>query len=282
MKSVALLAFFLSAAPKTSVNDEAPKYEEIDELKPRLRLVSDGKGHYLAYDSTTGMHGPFFYGDGKSFYLLRSPGGGGSDEGFNVSLWDPHIDFRINGYASFDLKMEASADGGAREANYSVTCPPKTTRLAVVSAEDSKKLLGSATFYGYRWQRRPHKLARDDKGNYYFVDCARDERIYDCSRDWRLYVGPRGKLKLQQMTNIVSDTVGQIFSTKGGELRLVLNDENTQVGEATTRKDKSLKWVNGKDVVQLVNVPVDENARMIYTDLGVYDRERLGTPCDDL
>jgi hypothetical protein len=29
-------------------------------------------------------------------------------------------------------------------------------------------------------------------------------------------------------------------------------------------------------------VPVDANRIMIYTDLGVYAGQRLGTPCDDM
>jgi hypothetical protein len=155
--------------------------------------------------------------------------------------------------------------------------------MAVVPAAEAKKVIEGTTLYQPRWTRLPHRLARDDNGVYYFVDCARDDATHGCSRDWRLYTGLRGQLKLQQMTNIVSDSVGQIFSTKGGELRLVLNDEREmENGEAKDKKDKTLKWVNGKTVTPLVSVPVDDNARMIYTGLGVYDREKLGTPCDDL
>ena len=29
-------------------------------------------------------------------------------------------------------------------------------------------------------------------------------------------------------------------------------------------------------------LPIDDNAVMIYTDLGVYTGQPLGTPCDDL
>ncbi|MBS1152142.1 MAG: hypothetical protein H6Q89_3840, partial [Myxococcaceae bacterium] len=115
------------------------------------------------------------------------------------------------------------------------------------------------------------------------VDCARDEtgRASGCERDWRLYVGQRGKLKLQQMTNIVHDTEGEIFATPNGELRLVLTDPQP-VPAGVQRKDQGLKWVAGKVANPLINVPVEENGRLIYTELGIYDRERLGTPCDDL
>lgn len=84
-------------------------------------------------------------------------------------------------------------------------------------------------------------------------------------------------MKLQQMTNIIHDSEGEIFATKTGELRLVLTE-----ARADAAKDQGLRWVSGKTISSLINVPVEDNARMIYTDLGIYDRERLGTPCDDL
>jgi hypothetical protein len=277
MKLAALLTYaLLSAAPKPAAlaAEEVPKFEDAA-VKGRLKVITDTKGHFLAFDPSGSFRGPMFYSsDGKAFYLLRSSGGGSSADTFSASLWDPRIDWKINGNASFDW----------REGKYTVSCPPKTTELIVVNAEEAKKLLEGATLYQAKWQRRPHKLARDDKGNYYFVDCARDDnsRAGTCERDWRLYVGQRGKMKLQQMTNIVHDTEGEIFATKTGELRLVLTDEVKAGENAVQRKDMGMKWVAGKVANALINVPVDVNARMIYTELGIYDRERLGTPCDDM
>jgi hypothetical protein len=34
--------------------------------------------------------------------------------------------------------------------------------------------------------------------------------------------------------------------------------------------------------ILLVGLPLDDNRVLIYTDLGVYAGQRLGTPCDDL
>ena len=76
-------------------------------------------------------------------------------------------------------------------------------------------------------------------------------------------------LKLLKMTNVVSDSQGDIFTTKKGELRLVLD-----------RKKPS--WFTGKAETELISLPLEENRIMIYTDLGVYAGQRLGTPCDDL
>ena len=61
----------------------------------------------------------------------------------------------------------------------------------------------------------------------------------------------------------------RIFATKGGELRLVLDKHQ-------------LLWVEHKMEKKLVALPVEDNAVLIYTELGVYAGEPLGTPCDDL
>ena len=36
------------------------------------------------------------------------------------------------------------------------------------------------------------------------------------------------------------------------------------------------------DATSVTPVPVEDNAVMIYSDLGVYAGENLGTPCDDM
>jgi hypothetical protein len=76
-------------------------------------------------------------------------------------------------------------------------------------------------------------------------------------------------MKLAKMTNVVSDSAGDIFATKTGELRLVLNKSETM-------------WMKGKAQTKLIFLPIDANVPMIYTELGVYTGEKLGTPCDDL
>ena len=44
-------------------------------------------------------------------------------------------------------------------------------------------------------------------------------------------------------------------------------------------QDKAI-WIKGEKKTDLVNVPVEDNVQMIYSDLGVYDGS-LGTPCDE-
>jgi hypothetical protein len=250
---LAALAVWLLHAEPTNM----PPTEKLDvsDKKATFYAFTDGKKHYVIVQMSKDKPIPewAFYGDGKSMYRLRSRGGGGeAGVSWNLALWEPR-------------NISANAFVDYRDGKLKVSCNDRNTELSRVLADDAKKLIDAVDYYSYRWTRMPYLLARDDKGTYYFVDMERDA---PGKKDMRLYIGPRGKLSRQQMTNIVSDTEGDIFSTKTGELRLVANVD-------------SLKWVQGKSELKLTHVPVEENHVLIYTDLGVYDRLPLGTPCDD-
>ncbi len=263
----ALLSLSLNAAPAAPVAlKKDVELFEVGEQKSELKLYTDGKKHFIALSA---WNKPFFYGDGQTFYRVRSPGGGASGtEQWSASLWDPRIDWSRFGAASFDFK-----DG-----KYTVNCQDRATAMTPVPDADAKAMLDKAVFRNFRWTRLPYKLHRDEKGTYYFVDIFRSEdRGGGEKRDFRLYVGQRGKMKPLVMTNVVSDSEGEIFATKSGDLRLVLDKKQMEAGEKPV-----MKWVEGKKEVKLIDVPVENNAPMIYGSLGVYDGEKLGTPCDDL
>jgi hypothetical protein len=84
-----------------------------------------------------------------------------------------------------------------------------------------------------------------------------------------VFRGQKGAVKPQKMVNIVSDSEGEIFITNAGKLRFVLN-----------KSEKT--WVEGKRETKLIDLPIEDNHVLIYTDLGVYAGQPLGTPCDDL
>ena len=134
-----------------------------------------------------------------------------------------------------------------------------------MSDADSKKILDTASFRKVFWKRGAQALARDDSGNYYFVDRMRDE--YG-GKGHRIFAGPKGGLKELPMTNVVSDSVGEIYATRKGELRFV------------TDRSKAM-WIKGTAKTELTIIPIEDNIGLIYGDLGVYDGS-LGTPCDDM
>lgn len=242
--------------------ETGPTPFDVSEIKGNFAVVTDNKGHYLVYTAKEPIGKPLFYGDGKVFYRLRSPGGGGSSERWDISLWDPRTSSEEGGnYVNFSMR-----DDGEK---YHVQCGKKTTPLTPLTADDAKKLVDAAEFKGPLWTRLPERLLRDSDGTYYFVDRLRSDD--SDRRDFVFYKGPRGKMKVMKLKDIVDDTEGTILATKDGQLRLVANNQER-------------KWVAGKKNVALTEVPLDDirNAKLVYTELGVYDGKRLGTPCDDL
>lgn len=238
---------------------------DLGAVRERLELLTDGQGHYLAYDPERPYGDHFFTSsDGKAFVQVPVRGGGASGkESWSVSFWDPRVHAGIDGGPSVLMK-----DSG-RE--YALHCAKESRPLTRVPAEQAKALVAAATFAGRLWTRLPEKLLRDDTGTYYLVDRARtDER-----RDFRVFVGPRGAMKQVPLKDVVDDSEGMIFATKSGRLRLVF---------ARAGRPEELKWVDGKKSLALTDVPLDNygNGRLVYMDLGPYSGARLGTPCDDV
>ncbi len=244
----------------TAYADPAPAADaeivDVSAFRTKLKLVSDGKSHYIAFVPFGSME-QVFYGDGKIFYQLRVHGGGSSGtESFDRNFWDPRIAWGGTGFSFRDSK-------------YSVTCRPRETTLTLAGFDQEQAILGKAVFHKPLWKRQAYALARDNLGTYFYVDKLREEE----GKNFRLFSGPKGAMKKLAMTNIVSDAGGDIFATKTGELRLVLNK-----GE---NKGDHL-WVQGKKQNKLISLVIEDNAGVIYNELGVYAGQRLGTPCDDL
>jgi hypothetical protein len=246
---------FVALTFAAAVAADLPADVDVTEARPKLRLLTDGKMHYIALIPFGSGTEPTFYGDGKVFYTVPIVSGGSSgEESFDRVVWDPRIAAPTQREISF------------RDGKYQVQCEDHVTALSLVPEAESKPILDGAKFVKPRWNRRAYALARDDRGNYYYVDKVREP---ESSKDFRLFSGPRANMKPQKMVNVVSDSGGDIFATKGGELRLILDKGDS-------------RWVQGRKETKLVSLPVQDNATLIYGELGVYAGERLGTPCDDL
>jgi hypothetical protein len=225
---------------------------DVTAVRSELKLFDDGNGHYLALVPFGDLFDHFYWGDGKDFWLVPVFGGKmDGNEAFDRVFWDPRI--RQRWQASFYLK-----DGV-----YTLLCSDRKTVFHPTEPARAEELLGKASFHKQRWKRRAYALSRDTAGTYYYVDRARTEEV----TDFRLYSGPRGALKPLRMTNVVSDSAGDVFATKSGELKLVLGKNEAS-------------WVQGKKAKVLILLPLEDNAQLIYGDLGVYTGQPLGTPCD--
>jgi hypothetical protein len=240
---------------KSAEKADDAKTVDLDEVKDKLVVLHDGKQHYVAVVPFGDVYAHLYYGDGKRFHAQRVSGGGSSGkEAWDRVFWEPRVDAPWKGSISF------------KDGKYTVQCGERATEFQPVAAEEQSRLLAAAPFFPSLWIHRSYALARDNQGTYYYVDRLREP---EDNKNFRLFAGKRGSLKLMKMTNVVSDSQGDIFTTKKGELRLVLD-----------RKHPS--WFAGKSETALINLPLDDNHIMIYTDLGVYAGQRLGTPCDDL
>jgi hypothetical protein len=245
-RALALALLAASPAPEDRV--------DISPVSDKLQVLDDGRDHFLVLVPFGDMYEHFYWGDGKDFWAIQVFGGMQTgNESFERNFWDPRI--RNRSQASF----------GLREGKYTLQCAERETTFKPSDPKRQEEILKTATFHKQRWKRRAYALSRDNAGTYYYVDRARTEE----TTDFRLYSGPRGALKPLRMTNVVSDSAGDVFATKNGDLKLVLGKNEAS-------------WVQGKKAKDLILLPLAENAQLIYGDLGVYTGQPLGTPCDVL
>ncbi len=209
----------------------------------RARVCQDPKGRVLAVDHQHWL----YYGDAQTLTAVNSD---------MSSVFDPR-----------QPGDKASASFNEKAQECEVECGQRLVKLPRVPEERVGALLLGAKYVANPHQREPHALLRDDRGVYYFVDRGRTE---GSEKNFRLWVGPKGAMVLQKMTNVVSDSAGDIFSTKSGALRLLID------------REKSSEWISPKKRLPLRYLDPAENLHVIYAELGVYAGQRLGSPCDDL
>jgi hypothetical protein len=251
--------FGAEARPKKKKVKDEP--EDISSYKKDLVVLSDEDGDIYVLESKWGAGGDehaFFFGDGKVMYRQRVFGGGsdGQTGRIDFSFWSPRVD---------NSGTVGRTDKGEYYLSCSRAADAEQETLKKLSDADAKKVLDTASFRKFFWKRQAQALARDDSGNYYYVDRMRDEQG---GKGHRIFAGPKGALKELPMTNVVSDSVGEIYATRKGELRFV------------TEPNKAW-WIKGSVKTELTIIPIEDNIPLIYGDLGVYDGS-LGTPCDDM
>jgi hypothetical protein len=86
-----------------------------------------------------------------------------------------------------------------------------------------------------------------------------------------VFVGRKGAMKPKPLTDVASDTAGDVFATKTGDLRIV---RDTSEGKST------VTWIKGEKRIELVTLDLDANSQLIFKDLGVYGF--TGSICESL
>ncbi|MBS2022722.1 MAG: hypothetical protein JST92_09950 [Deltaproteobacteria bacterium] len=223
--------------------------------KVPLVLLTDGAGAYFAHpvEETRSL---LLAGDKSALYAQLLIGSGANGADFDVTFWDPNYG--------------AGADRGLmfKDGVYTLICGKKNITLTKVEPEAAKKILAGARLLRPRWQRRAFALARDDAGTYYYVDTVRDdENKKGDESDYHLFIGRKGNVEFVPLEDAIIDGSGASFITAKG--RLVF-----------TEGMKSAAWAVGQGQSPLKAVDLFSEAAMIYSKLGAYKGQALGTPCD--
>ncbi|WP_224240689.1 hypothetical protein [Hyalangium gracile] len=269
MSARRLMTAALALLSGTSWAIEPPwgKAESLGELRAleKTAVCTDGKGHYVVIAPEEKKGEQLFYGDAKTLVQVAPPPWGLNGKNF---LEPRFFNKTANeNFRGIDYRVYSEVEYDAEKKTCAVRCGTRTIPFSLVEPEKATALLKGAKLEPNPQKFVPYALLRDSAGNYYLVErgfAPEDEKRF------QVHVGPKGSLKRQEMKDIVSDSEGQIFSTKKGELRLVVDRAIAPM------------WIEGgKKKMELRTVPITENLQMIYNELGVYSGARLGTPCDD-
>jgi hypothetical protein len=258
-----VLAVVSTAAIGTAAAEPKPKPVDIKPFRDKLIVLTDGEGGY--YVAAPGSEGKAFFGverKGKPLNLYEQVVIGrysdGSTGAWDLSVWAPRVP-----------NFQPGSVGRKADGTYFRYCgTDNQTPLTEAPIDKAKTILDKAAFMTSAIIRRPHLLARDDAGVYYYVDVIRKD--YG-GKGYRVFVGKKGQMKQRPLTDIATDSAGDVFGTKTGDLRIVreVDSEKTNV-----------TWVKGEKRVALYFLDPEANSVLIFKELGVYGF--VGTICDHL
>ena len=246
--------------------DPTPKAVDIKDMKEKMLLLKDADGGIYVVFNEKGFDKRVFYGTGrdKNLYDQVLDGGGGADgDSWHVSVAAPRASYPFMG-----------SIGRRKDATFFRTCggggDVLDAELTQITGDKAKEILDKWKFLTTSMIRRPYLLARDDRGVYYYVDVLRP--VYG-GGGHRVYVGKKGAMKQMALTDVTSDSAGDIFATKTGDLRLVKT--------IADGKDKpTAQWIRGEKKSDLIYLDIYMNQPVIFRDLGLY--KIPGTICGNI
>ena len=247
----------------TAAADPKPKAVDIKPFKDRLIVLQDIEGGtYVVLPGGSGEDARVFYGlPKKPLYeqVVTGRSSNGQAGTWDVAVWSPRVP-----------NFQPGSIGKKDDGSFVKFCGnDNKTELSQVGTDKAKAILDKGQFMTTALIRKPYMLARDDSGVYYYVDVIRQQ--YG-GNGYRVMVGKKGALKQKPLTDVATDTAGDVFSTKTGDLRIVRNvDDN---------KKADIVWVKGGKRSPLSVLDVEANESMIFRQLGVY--EFTGNICESL
>ena len=247
----------LVASAAIAAADPKPSPVDIKPFRDRLLVFKDSAGY--TYVIKPGDDPLIFYGNGKELYSQIISGRSSDGDAWSISTYAPRVAETRPG------EIRRKKDGSITK-----NCDGKDDYgLTQLTGDKAKAVLDKSVFLSPVLVRRSHLLARDDRGVYYYVDKLSREHG---GKGFRVFVGKKGAMKSLPLTDVASDTAGEIFSTKTGDLRLV--------DDKTSDKPASASWIKGEKRTVLIRLDLDVNSPLIFRGLGVY--KFIGTLCDNL
>ena len=207
----------------------------------------------------------FFFGNAETLYRLPVRGYGAEKGADGIAhKLGLHIVTR-------NVRRNAS-DLSLKDGKWEMACEDRKTAWKAVDDETKATLFKSAQFMEQQWRKSAYGLARDDSAVYYYVErsyaSVENPDIYRPGSDgFRLFVGKAGEMKQTELKNVANDSAGLVFATKTGDLRFVL--KKAEASFTKRKRTKKLTYLEPRD-----------NVYLIYNELGVYEGESFGTPCD--
>jgi hypothetical protein len=254
----ACLAVLVAAG--VASGEPKPKPVDTKAFRDKLIVLQDQSGGSYIVANQRGSDPRVFYGTGKTVYEQIVMAKSWNEDSWSIHVMAPRAP--QNRHASLVYKQDKT---------YSLFCGDTETGLTQVTGDKAKQILDKSAFMTTGLIHRAVVLARDDHGVYYYVDAVRDE--YG-GKGFRLFVGRKGGMKELPLLDIASDSSGQVFATKGGELKLDYRKTNDPDANDTAI------WVRGDKREPLVVLDVLLNSPVIYGELGVYTF--TGTVCDTM
>jgi len=250
------IAVVVAVVPLVAAADEPkPKPVDIKPFRAQLIVLADASGG--TYVVKPGEDPRVFYGPAKTLYEQVVSGRSANGDAWDIATWSPRSpEFKPGSIAR---KLDGS---------FEKFCSDEIkVGLTLVTGDKAKAILDKYQFVTSGIFHLPHALFRDDSGVYYYVDQL--AKTYG-GHGYRVFVGKKGAMKQLPLTDVASDSGGEVFATKGGDLQLTVTDAG----------GKTAVWGKGGKKTPLVVLNVERDEAMIFRDLGVYTF--IGTLCDDI
>jgi hypothetical protein len=254
-----LVAVIACAFAASARGEPKPKPVDIKAYRDQLIVLQDATGGTYVMKPVA-LGGPLFYGTkGGPLYEQDVRGGFRNGDQWSINVLAPHTQSNI---ASIE-----HAENGA----LSLSCGDDSViGLTQITGDKAKQILAKASFLTTNLVHIPRAFARDDTGVYYYVD--RIAKQYG-GNGYRLFVGKKGAMKQVPLVDVASDSAGEVYSSKVGDLRV------DKIGDQVSTTKGSAVWIRGEKRTELASLPVVDNYAVIYRDLGIYGA--TGTICDD-